>query len=94
MVEDGLGRPLPGARVDVVRQDTGETVWTAFTTGDGVAPYYPELVVPGWGRPAPGSPERAPLQVVGKPGEGAPEVSLEDLEDPLGGGWPGAEFPA
>jgi Mg-chelatase subunit ChlD len=50
--------------VDVVREDTGETVWTAFTTGDGVAPYYPELVVPGWGRPAPGSPERAPLQVV------------------------------
>ena len=36
----------------------------------------------------------APLQVVGKPGEGAPEVSLDDLEDPLGGGWPGAEFPA
>jgi Mg-chelatase subunit ChlD len=64
LVEDGLGRPLPGARVDVVREDTGETVWTAFTTGDGVAPYYPELVVPGWGRPAPGSPERAPLQVV------------------------------
>ncbi|MBL8619257.1 MAG: VWA domain-containing protein [Deltaproteobacteria bacterium] len=64
LVEDGLGRPLPGARVDVVRQDTGETVWTAFTTGDGVAPYYPDLVVPGWGRPAPGSPERAPLQVV------------------------------
>jgi hypothetical protein len=36
----------------------------------------------------------APLQVVGKPGEGAPEVSLDDLEDPLGGGWPGVEFPA
>jgi hypothetical protein len=53
----------------------------------------------GWaGREGERAPERCrahpdlpwePLLVVGKPGDGAPEVTVDDWDDPLGAAWPG-----
>lgn len=63
-VIDAEGAPLPGAQVDVLRPDSGRATWTATTMGDGLAAYYPALVVPGLAAGPGGSPESAGLVVV------------------------------
>ena len=63
-VVDARGRGLPGAQVSVVHANSGEAVWTAHTTGEGLAPYYPKLTVPGLGQAPGGEPEAAELVAV------------------------------
>ena len=46
-VQDRAGKPLPMARVSISSIGDKQIRWTAHTLGDGRAPFYPNLTIPG-----------------------------------------------